>query len=53
MKSEEQIQDILDSFDKWIIPSASDWEFPKYNLSLKFHEVCTTAKILKWVLSKD
>lgn len=35
-----------------ICPSCADWEFPKYGLSLKYHEVNTTIKILKWVLNK-
>ena len=51
MRTEEQIKYILDSFNEEIIPSSADWEFPEYGLSLKFHEVCTTIKILKWVLS--
>ena len=49
---ETEIKDILKSFDNWIIPSAADWDFPEYHLSLKYHEVCTAIKILKWVLDK-
>lgn len=51
--TEEEIKDILQMFDDVIIPSAADWVFPKYNLSLKFHEVCTAIKVLKCVLNHN
>lgn len=53
MMTEEEIKDILQMFDDVIIPSAADWVFPKYNLSLKFHEVCTAIKVLKCVLNHN
>ena len=53
MMTEEEIKDILQTFNDLVIPDFADWEFPKYNLSLEYNEVNTTIKVLKCVLNHN
>lgn len=49
----DRLYDVYISLTEFsICPSCADWNFPRYNLSLKHHEVNTAIKMLKWVLNK-